>query len=31
MSTLWLCRHRQGPLQWLWRWSTWTHRPPFSR
>ncbi|MFI6732034.1 DUF418 domain-containing protein [Nonomuraea sp. NPDC050451] len=25
-STLWLRRHRQGPLEWLWRWATWAHR-----
>lgn len=27
-STLWLRRHRQGPLEWLWRWATWARRPP---
>ncbi|MFC4587096.1 DUF418 domain-containing protein [Sphaerisporangium corydalis] len=27
-STLWLRRYRYGPLEWLWRWTTWTHRPP---
>ncbi|GAB3936329.1 DUF418 domain-containing protein [Kribbella albertanoniae] len=27
-STLWLRRFTQGPLEWLWRWATWTHRPP---
>jgi uncharacterized protein len=26
-STLWLRRFRQGPLEWLWRWATWLHRP----
>ncbi|MEU4722364.1 DUF418 domain-containing protein [Nonomuraea dietziae] len=26
-STLWLRRYRQGPLEWLWRWATWAHRP----
>ncbi|MEU6716100.1 DUF418 domain-containing protein [Nonomuraea sp. NPDC046802] len=30
-STLWLRRHRQGPTEWLWRWATWAHRPPFRR
>ncbi|AWS41483.1 DUF418 domain-containing protein [Streptosporangium sp. 'caverna'] len=28
VSTLWLRRYRQGPLEWLWRWATWAHRPP---
>ncbi|GAA1597123.1 MULTISPECIES: DUF418 domain-containing protein [Kribbella] len=28
-STLWLRHHPKGPLEWLWRWSTWTTRPPF--
>lgn len=27
-STLWLRHHRHGPLEWLWRWATWAHRPP---
>ncbi|WP_214102861.1 DUF418 domain-containing protein [Acrocarpospora catenulata] len=27
LSTLWLRHHRQGPLEWLWRWATWGHRP----
>ncbi|GAA4228914.1 putative membrane protein YeiB [Streptosporangium album] len=27
-SALWLRRYRQGPLEWLWRWATWAHRPP---
>jgi uncharacterized membrane protein YeiB len=27
-SALWLRRYRFGPLEWLWRWSTWAHRPP---
>lgn len=26
-STLWLRHFTQGPLEWLWRWATWTHRP----
>lgn len=26
-STLWLRRHRYGPLEWLWRWATWARRP----
>ena len=30
-STLWLRRYRQGPIEWLWRWATWAHRPPLSR
>ncbi|MGI5285008.1 DUF418 domain-containing protein [Nonomuraea polychroma] len=30
-STLWLRRFRQGPLEWLWRWATWAHRPPLGR
>jgi uncharacterized protein len=30
-STLWLIRYRQGPLEWLWRWATWAHRPPLLR
>ncbi|SDJ03378.1 DUF418 domain-containing protein [Nonomuraea jiangxiensis] len=30
-STLWLRRRRQGPLEWLWRWATWGHRPPLRR
>lgn len=28
LSTLWLRRYRQGPLEWLWRWATWARRPP---
>ncbi|HEY3504162.1 MAG TPA: DUF418 domain-containing protein [Actinocatenispora sp.] len=28
LSTLWLRRYRQGPLEWLWRWATWLRRPP---
>lgn len=31
VSALWLRRYRQGPLEWLWRWATWAHRPPLSR
>ncbi|GAA0995885.1 hypothetical protein GCM10009555_090760 [Acrocarpospora macrocephala] len=27
-STLWLRRYRQGPIEWLWRWATWSHRQP---
>ncbi|MFI6478481.1 DUF418 domain-containing protein [Nonomuraea sp. NPDC050663] len=30
-SSWWLARYRQGPLEWLWRWATWGHRPPFKR
>ena len=30
-STLWLRHFRQGPLEWLWRWATWLHRPPLRR
>ncbi len=30
-STLWLRRYRQGPLEWIWRWATWAHRPPLRR
>lgn len=26
-STLWLRHHRQGPLEWLWRWATWAQHP----
>lgn len=26
-STLWLNRHLQGPIEWLWRWVTWARRP----
>jgi uncharacterized membrane protein YeiB len=28
VSTLWLRRCRQGPVEWLWRWATWCRRPP---
>ncbi|MEU8252278.1 DUF418 domain-containing protein [Nonomuraea sp. NPDC048916] len=31
VSTLWLRRYRQGPLEWLWRWATWASRPPLRR
>ncbi|WP_165970180.1 DUF418 domain-containing protein [Nonomuraea terrae] len=31
LSGLWLRRHRQGPLEWLWRWATWWRRPPLRR
>ncbi|MBF8186201.1 DUF418 domain-containing protein [Nonomuraea sp. K274] len=31
VSTLWLRRHRQGPLEWLWRWATWAQRQPLRR
>ncbi|MFC4057327.1 DUF418 domain-containing protein [Planomonospora corallina] len=31
VSTLWLRRYRQGPLEWLWRWATWARRPPLLR
>ncbi|WP_442874787.1 DUF418 domain-containing protein [Amycolatopsis sp. NBC_00345] len=39
VATLWqligcvnrLRRYRQGPLEWLWRWATWAHRPPLRR
>ncbi|GAA4567568.1 DUF418 domain-containing protein [Planotetraspora kaengkrachanensis] len=31
VSTLWLSRYRQGPLEWLWRWATWAQRPPLRR
>ncbi|GAA4088218.1 DUF418 domain-containing protein [Nonomuraea soli] len=30
-SRWWLGRYRQGPLEWLWRWATWGHRPTFRR
>jgi uncharacterized protein len=30
-STLWLRGFRQGPLEWLWRWATWAHRPALRR
>jgi uncharacterized membrane protein YeiB len=31
VSTLWLRRYHQGPLEWLWRWATWARRPPLRR
>lgn len=31
LSTLWLRRFRQGPLEWLWRWATWGSRPALLR
>jgi uncharacterized membrane protein YeiB len=31
LSTWWLRRYRQGPVEWLWRWATWLRRPPFRR
>lgn len=31
VSTWWLSRYRQGPLEWLWRWATWGRRPAFRR
>lgn len=30
-STLWLRWYRFGPLEWLWRWATWGHRPSMRR
>ncbi|WP_431908725.1 DUF418 domain-containing protein [Nonomuraea jabiensis] len=27
-ATLWLRRHRQGPVEWLWRRVTWAHQRP---
>ncbi|MBB4936812.1 putative membrane protein YeiB [Streptosporangium album] len=30
-STLWLRRYRYGPVEWLWRWATWAHRPALRR
>ncbi|MEV4572180.1 DUF418 domain-containing protein [Nonomuraea jabiensis] len=26
-ATLWLRRHRQGPVEWLWRRATWARHP----
>ena len=31
LSTLWLRRFRQGPLEHLWRWATWGRRPALRR
>ncbi|MFI6904697.1 DUF418 domain-containing protein [Nonomuraea sp. NPDC050394] len=31
VSTVWLRRFRQGPLEWLWRWATWARRPALHR
>ncbi|GII55861.1 hypothetical protein Pth03_42500 [Planotetraspora thailandica] len=31
LSTLWMRRHRYGPLEWLWRWATWARRPALRR
>ncbi len=31
LSTLWLRRYRQGPLEWLWRQATWAQRQPLPR
>lgn len=28
VSHLWLRRFRYGPLEWVWRWATYGHRPP---
>lgn len=30
-STLWLRRFQYGPVEWLWRWATWAHRPALRR
>lgn len=30
-SRLWLDRFRYGPLEWVWRWSTYGRRPVFTR
>lgn len=30
-STLWLRRFQFGPVEWLWRWTTWLRRPPLRR
>jgi uncharacterized membrane protein YeiB len=30
-STLWLRRFQYGPIEWLWRWATWLHRPSLRR
>ena len=31
VSAWWLRRYRYGPLEWLWRWATWTERPLMAR
>lgn len=31
VSTWWLAHYRYGPLEWLWRWATWSGRPRFAR
>ena len=31
VSAWWLRRYRYGPLEWLWRWATWTKRPLMTR
>ncbi|WP_433512871.1 DUF418 domain-containing protein [Nonomuraea sp. CA-143628] len=30
-STFWLRRYHYGPVEWLWRWATWGHRPRLER
>ena len=30
-SHWWLARFRFGPVEWLWRWWTYGHRPPLRR
>lgn len=31
ISHAWLARHRYGPMEWLWRWSTYGRRPQWRR
>ena len=31
ISPVWLARHRHGPVEWLWRWATYGHRPTWRR